>query len=214
MATTHQPAASRSQRSLLAAFAASFEAVLWTFSAVALGLVVWMIGDAYLYQARARELVIGPGAAVEQAEGRAVRAAIPPGSPIARLSIPRLDVSMVVAEGTSSRVLRRAVGHLPATARLGEVGNMVIAGHRDTFFRPLQDIRTGDSIVLESGLARHTYRVEWTSVVDPEDVGVLAASKHPALTLVTCYPFRYVGNAPQRFIVRARAEPQRSSSRR
>jgi LPXTG-site transpeptidase (sortase) family protein len=93
---------------------------------------------------------------------------------------------------------------VPGSARLDEAENIVLAGHRDTFFRPLEDIRAGDVILLQSDAGRHAYRVEWTSVVEPEEVSVAAASGYPALTLVTCYPFRYVGQAPQRFVVRAR----------
>lgn len=177
------------------------ELALWGIAALCLGSVMAVHADAFIYQWTARPPEVASEASIQRvARDPAAR----PGTPIARLSIPRLDVDVVVAEGSSDRVLRRAVGRIPGSARPGEPGNIVIAGHRDTFFRPLEHVRTGDVIVLDSGSGRRTYRVEWTRVVEPDEVSVLSTGRSRALTLVTCYPFRYVGSAPLRFVVRAR----------
>lgn len=126
------------------------------------------------------------------------------GSLVGRLEIPRLKLSTVVLEGSDSRILRVGVGRLPETADPGQIGNVVLSGHRDTFFRPLRQIRAGDQIRLVTPAGSYPYLVEWTAVVDPSDTASLRATADRSLTLVTCYPFRYVGPAPQRFIVRAR----------
>jgi sortase A len=114
-----------------------------------------------------------------------------------------LNVTAMVREGADGKTLRRAVGHIPGTALPGEAGNVALAGHRDTFFRALRDIRKDDTIQFETESGIYRYQVESTEIVGPRDVGVLAASNQDTLTLVTCYPFYYVGSAPKRFIVRA-----------
>ena len=107
-------------------------------------------------------------------------------------------------EGVGSRTLRRGAGHIPATPRPEEgAGNVGIAAHRDSFFRGLKDVRKNDTVELTTLDGTFRYEVEWTKIVQPEDVSVLEPTDEPALTLVTCYPFYYVGSAPQRFIVRA-----------
>ena len=123
-----------------------------------------------------------------------------------RIEIPRLGVSTIVRAGSDARTLQLAVGHLPGTALPGETGNVGLAGHRDTFFRRLADIRADDEIRVVTPDGTFRYRVQRTNVVEPDDVWVLDPTGHPALTLVTCYPFSYVGSAPQRFIVRAAME--------
>jgi len=123
---------------------------------------------------------------------------------VARIAIPRLNVRAIVREGVDERTLRRAVGHVPGTAKPGDEGNVGLAGHRDSFFRPLHDVRRDDRIVVETLDATYEYVVDSIKIVGPDDVSVLAPTKDPTLTLVTCYPFHYVGNAPRRFIVRAR----------
>jgi sortase A len=130
-----------------------------------------------------------------------------PGSAIGRIDIPRLGVSTIVRAGSDARTLRLAVGHIPGTALPGERGNMGLAGHRDTFFRQLQHIEPDDLIRIATVDGTYAYRVERTTIVDPDDVWVLDPTDRAVLTLVTCYPFSYVGSAPQRFIVRARLEP-------
>lgn len=126
------------------------------------------------------------------------------GSLVGRVEVPRLDLSAVVFEGTSDDILARGVGHLTGSAAPGDRGNLVLAGHRDTFFRKLRGIRTGDNITLRSPEGKFQYRVESTAIVDPDRTEVLQSSNEPSLTLITCFPFRYIGNAPQRFVVRAR----------
>jgi sortase A len=123
---------------------------------------------------------------------------------IGRIEIPRLLLSAVVIEGVDRTALRRAVGHIPGTALPGQAGNVVVAGHRDTFFRGLKDLRTKDEIQFSTVKGNFKYEVESLKVVEPNNVGVLARSGQNVLTMVTCYPFYYLGSAPKRFIVRAR----------
>ena len=120
-----------------------------------------------------------------------------------RLEIARLGVSAVVRSGSDARTLQLAVGHIPGTALPGEAGNVGLAGHRDTFFRRLRDIETDDEIRLVTPEGRYRYRVQRTDIVRPEDVWILGPTEEPTLTLVTCYPFTYIGSAPERFVVRA-----------
>lgn len=128
-----------------------------------------------------------------------------PNALIGRLSIPRLGVRSVVREGTGTGILSVALGHIVGTALPGQMGNFAVAGHRDTLFRGLKDVRVGDDIEFETPESgKYVYEVENTSIVSPNQVSVLKAGLHPELTLVTCYPFYYVGSAPYRFIVKAR----------
>lgn len=142
---------------------------------------------------------------------RAKRAAdAPVAGLLARLTVPRLDMAVMVAQGMDSRTLRRAAGHIPGTAPVGSGGNVGLAGHRDSFFRPLRHVKVGDEIVLTTPQSVSTYRVEWTEVVTPEATEVLRPTPYPALTLVTCYPFTFVGTAPDRLVVRARLVESRA----
>ena len=125
------------------------------------------------------------------------------GGLIGRIEIPRLGLSVIVVEGVDRLILRRSVGHIPGTALPGQPGNVGISGHRDTFFRPLRNIRRDDLITLTTLLGEYRYRVVSTKIVSPSDVGVLDPGENEILTLVTCYPFYFVGFAPGRFIVRA-----------
>ena len=122
---------------------------------------------------------------------------------LGRIEIPRVGVSSLVLEGVTGATLRRGVGHIGGTPLPRLPGNFGLAGHRDTVFRGLKDIRKGDSITLDTLDGTYRYVVDWAQVVDPDDVEVLAVSNQPELTLVTCYPFYYVGSAPERFVVRA-----------
>jgi sortase A len=131
--------------------------------------------------------------------GRADRAGV-----LGRLEIPRLGITAIVAAGVDTETLGRAVGHIPTTALPGEPGNCALAGHRDTFLRGLGDIRMSDVIRIVTRDHTYLYEVEWTEVVEPERVDVLEPTPQRSVTLVTCYPFHYIGKAPQRFIVRAR----------
>jgi LPXTG-site transpeptidase (sortase) family protein len=131
---------------------------------------------------------------------------VPPhrGEPIGRIEIPRLHLSVMVLEGTSPKILQVAAGHVDGTALPGTTGNVGIAAHRDTFFRSLRDVRLHDSIVMTTSYGTFRYAVEGVEIVDPTYVQVLHMTVDPELTLVTCYPFTYVGSAPKRFIVHAR----------
>jgi sortase A len=134
---------------------------------------------------------------------RRSRVAPAPGALIGKVEIPSVGLSAPAREGTDARTLDRAVGHVPRTALPGERGNFVLAAHRDTFFRALKDIRVGDGVLITAPDGRHEYVINETRNVNPRDVWVLAPTPEPTLTLVTCYPFDYIGPAPKRFIVRA-----------
>ncbi|MDQ6701340.1 MAG: class D sortase [Acidobacteriota bacterium] len=127
---------------------------------------------------------------------------------MARLLIPRLKADLYIIEGTNQRELHKAPGHMEGTSLPGEKGNCVIAGHRDTHFRVLQNIRPGEEIVLENTRGRQfRYRVTQLSVVSPANTKCLQDTSEPVLNLITCYPFHYVGSAPKRFVVHAELEP-------
>jgi sortase A len=141
------------------------------------------------------------------------RLAMPPEAPVAVLRIPRIHLDVAVLEGTSELTLNRGVGHIEETAMPGTNGNSGIAGHRDGFFRGLKDIGVSDAIELETLQGKQIYKVERTWIVNPEDVSVLDPTPAQSITLVTCYPFYFVGSAPQRYIVRAvRADPGPTTS--
>jgi len=125
------------------------------------------------------------------------------GDTLAKLKIPRLGTELYVVEGDGARELRRGPGHLAGSAMPGGDGNCIIAGHRDTHFRVLKDIREGDDIVLETPTGQYLYRVKRTHIVTPDDTASLQPTATPELNLITCYPFYYVGSAPKRFIVEA-----------
>jgi LPXTG-site transpeptidase (sortase) family protein len=144
----------------------------------------------------ARETVVAPRRPAQPAKHAR-------GSVLGRFEAPRLKLSYVVLEGTDNPTLDRSIGHVEGTGAIGEAGNIAIAGHRNTHFRKLEWIRRGDDIVLTSPQGTFRYKVEWTRLFGPRDVDVLDASHGPAVTLVTCFPFEYVGSAPLRFIVRA-----------
>jgi sortase A len=122
---------------------------------------------------------------------------------IGRISVPRLNLSVMVEEGVDDATLARAAGHIPGTALPGELGNVGIAGHRDTLFRALRELEPHDAIEVTTHSGHYRYNVESLTVVDPSDVTVLQSDGSHSLTLVTCFPFQFIGNAPRRFIVRA-----------
>jgi sortase A len=122
---------------------------------------------------------------------------------LALLRIPKIDLEVPILEGTDDLSLNRAVGHIAGTPRPGENGNVGIAGHRDGFFRGLKDVSTGDTIEIVTPDSVNRYVIDDITVVNPTDVSVLAARAQPSVTLVTCYPFYFIGSAPQRYIVRA-----------
>jgi sortase A len=123
--------------------------------------------------------------------------------PLAVLRVDKIHLEVPVFEGTSDLVLNRGVGRIEGTARIGESGNIGIAGHRDGFFRGLKDVAVGDTMELQTSAGTQTYMIDSITLVDPSDVSVLKNEPAPRLTLVTCFPFYYVGSAPQRYIVHA-----------
>lgn len=133
-----------------------------------------------------------------------IRPHIQNGEIVGRLAIPRLNVRAMVREGTGERTLSLALGHIPGTALPGQKGNIGVAGHRDTLFRALRNVAANDEITFETPHDTFVYRVETTQIVKPDDVQVLDPGPTRELTLVTCFPFEYVGSAPDRFIVKAK----------
>jgi sortase A len=126
------------------------------------------------------------------------------GDVVGELDIPRLRVSVIVFEGDDAGILSQGAGHIPGTASQPGSGNIGIAAHRDTYFRPLREVHANDVITLKTPAGASQYSVTETEIVRPTDIGVLSRAPGRDLTLVTCYPFYYVGNAPERFIVHAR----------
>lgn len=136
------------------------------------------------------------------------------GTVIARLELPRLHLSAPVLEGSDDATLSRGAGHIEDTPLPGEPGNVGIAGHRDTVFRALRNAKVGDELALRTGDRLLRYRVARTLIVKPEDVYVLDPTTTPTLTLVTCYPFQFIGHAPKRFIIQAQLENTGTSDAR
>ena len=156
-----------------------------------------------LYQGHAKQLLQSEIQRAKESQVVRPNVQIKEGDVLGRMDIPRIGVSVAVLQGTRSRTLRLGAGHIESTALPWDSGNVGIAGHRDTFFRALRDIRKHDDIQFQTATALFHYQVDWIKVVTPDDVSVLAPSTEAALTLVTCYPFRFLGSAPKRFIVRA-----------
>src|SRR5258706_5239320 len=191
------------------------ERLLFFIAAGCLGYYLYVDIEARLYQScedSESDTILASGAS-STAGDRGARPAPAEGSTIGRIEIPRLGVSAVIRAGSDARTLRLAVGYIPGTALPGEKGNVGLAGHRDTFFRKLRDINPDDEIRVTTKDGVFHYYVQRTNIVQPKDVWVLNATSYPALTLVTCYPFWYVGSAPQRFVVRATlAMPARAAA--
>jgi sortase A len=188
--------------------------VLWVIGVVSLGYAITGYSASAWHQAQ-QKANFAAMASARSSDPRPVMGSLetvvtkpPPGCLIGVLEIPRLGISSVVDEGVDNKTLLVAVGHVPGTALPGEVGNVALAGHRDTFFSELGQLHSGDDIVLTTLRGSYRYRVEATRIVNPSDKEVLDASDRPTLTLITCYPFRYIGSAPRRFIVVARQNGQ------
>ena len=177
------------------------------FLAVGVGcLAWWLAGAAYARwasadQARRLDRMIAAGAPMPAAPHAA---ALGLGDPIGRVAIRRLGLSTVIVEGDGDLTLVYAAGHIPGTALPGDAGNAALAGHRDGVFRALARIRRGDVVSVTTPAGTFHYAVDSLRVVKPEDTWVLRPTRRPTLTLITCYPFRYIGDAPDRFIVQAR----------
>jgi sortase A len=170
---------------------------------LALGYVGFTLFDAQLYQVSAKRTLESQIRVEKEHKVIQPKAAVRAGDLLGLMDIPRLGVSVVVLQGTNSRMLRLGVGHIENTPLPGEPGNSGIAGHRDTFFRQLKNVRRNDEIEFQTATGLFRYQVDWAKVVAPNDISVLAPSTESALTLVTCYPFYFVGAAPERFVVRA-----------
>jgi len=179
---------------------------LFSAAALMLGFCTFVVADTWIFQHREQEtlerLQTGSSGALQSLPGQPGN--IGPDGLIGRIEIQRLNMSVAVVEGTGTAALRRAVGHIAGTALPGQPGNIGIAAHRDTFFRPLRNIQRGDIVTLTTPRGEYRYSVVSTKVVDPDDVAVLNSDGSEILTLVTCYPFYFVGAAPNRFIVRAK----------
>lgn len=178
--------------------------------AIAVVLAAWCL--VVLAEARrVRQLPIPPPpAATTTLPGDASSHVLPPprapiatGAWVARLDAPSVKLSATVLEGSDDKTLARGAGHIEDTAFPGDAGNVGIAGHRDTTFRPVRHLHVGDPLVVTTADRVYRYRISKTTIVDPEDVYVLDPADHPTLTLVTCYPFEFIGHAPRRFIVSA-----------
>jgi sortase A len=188
------------------------EYALTMIGALALGYCLAVFLGAKLYQAResrdfAQELRLKERNEAVPVDSVAALATPAKHGVVGRLEIPRLGVSVMVVEGVDDSDLKRAVGHIPRTALPGDSGNVGIAGHRDTFFRPLRSIERDDTITVSTLHGAYRYRVVSMNVVRPEDIQVLYPTGRASLTLVTCFPFDYIGAAPKRFIVRAERAP-------
>jgi len=174
---------------------------------ILLGYVALVLVQAKLYESDAKQYVTGPAPSSQPRPTPQPEPALMEGDILGYMEIPRLGVSAAVLQGTASRTLRLGVGHMQGTAIPGAPGNSVIAGHRDTFFRALKDIHDGDEIELKTANISTRYLVDWVKVVAPEDISVLDSAGGSELTLVTCYPFYFIGAAPNRFVVRAHKVP-------
>jgi sortase A len=190
----------------------TFANFLMAASLLAFGYLAINFLGAWLYQTFETRRFVAErnsvsGAVTVESQPKTPTAAIPKypvaGSPVALLSVPRLGLSTLVLEGAEESELKLGPGHIPGTSLPGDGGNVGIAGHRDTFFRPLRHIRKDDTIQLATREQKYHYQVVSTRIVAPEDVQVLNPLEQETLTLVTCYPFEFVGPAPKRFIVRA-----------
>jgi sortase A len=182
--------------------------ILLIIGLLALSYVGYALLDARLYQdeqARRFERELKE-TKLTRAESSGI--AVSEGSPLGRIEISAVGMTTMILEGTEEGTLQRAVGHIRGTPLPGQRGNVALAGHRDTFFRGLRDIRVNDEITLTTLNGSYHYRVDSTKVVKPQETEALEDDGHDTLTLVTCYPFNFVGSAPKRFIVSARRIPR------
>jgi sortase A len=171
--------------------------LLLAFGILLLGYAGFFYADAQTYQALEKKRFREHGRLTEPHT-------LVEGDIIGEIQVPRLGLSAMVVQGDSRASLRRAVGHLSKSALPGERGNVALAGHRDTFFRPLKDIRLGDEIRFKTSERNFEYLVESIKIVEPTDIEVLEPTTGHDLTFISCFPFYYVGPAPKRFVVRAR----------
>lgn len=172
-----------------------------------------VLSTASSYQAQARAQLLRSNADLATLTSTSGGTSVPPRTPLqvgpgfavlGRLDVPKIQLSAMIGEGANSQALRLAVGHVPGTALPWQSGNVALAAHRDTFFRRLGELKLGDVIRLTVPGDEYTYRVTFTDIVNPKETWVLQPATGDTLTLVTCYPFHFIGAAPERFVVRAR----------
>jgi len=180
--------------------------LLFLTGALAVSYVALTLLHAKLYQETANRTLDKQIAAQKQRRASVSAVVAKQGDVLGRIEIPRLGLVVAILEGTSTRTLGLGVGHIEGTALPGEIGNAVIAGHRDTYFRALKDIRTNDEIQVQTATSLSRYEVDRVRIVAPDDTGILAPSAGSGITLVTCFPFHFIGAAPNRFVVHAHKE--------
>lgn len=170
---------------------------------ILLGYVLWAYSSMYFEQRRLAREWQRQQQEQQQSRQEATPGSTPAdaGSELTLLSVPKIDLESVVVEGTDNRSLRLGPGHLSDTPQPGEAGNSVISGHRDTFFRHLNDLQMGDEVLVRRAGKTFHYKVTGKRVVEPTDVAVIAPTKDSELTLLTCYPTYYIGPAPKRLVV-------------
>jgi sortase A len=186
------------------------EAVLWTTLAGSAGYGAFCLlqaeGTHFVAPAPAQQSAAetdGPIVGGVATNGYSAGATIPDGKVIGSFSMPALQLDVPIVEGLSHNDLLRGVGHVPGSAVAGGLGNMALAAHRDTFFRPIRNIKPGMEVLVASQDGTYRYNVDTTEVVLPEQVRVLDIGSVPQVTLITCYPFNFIGAAPKRFVVHA-----------
>lgn len=194
-------------RRLTISFVRSFSWALLVMGGVTLVYAIYVVSDTAVFQhAELQKLessgVVSKNNFVTRGMTSSERPVV--GEIIGEIQVPRLGLKAIVMEGDSARILRRSVGHIPNTVLPGETGNAVLAGHRDSLFRPLRKIQKGDLVTFNLRGYEFHYEVFSIEVVSPEDVAVLRPTSGRQLTLITCFPFGFIGPAPSRLVVRAR----------
>ena len=180
---------------------------------IAVGAIVlmWVAANLLLTMSNRRqyEATLERMRSLPAAEAPVAPMSLPVGEPIGTLEIARVGLSGVVVEGDDDSVLDRSIGHLPDTPLPWSTGNSALAAHRDALFRPLRGVRMGDVLRLKTPHGDFDYIVRETMIVEPDELWVLDPTSVSMLTLISCYPFNFIGNAPKRFIVRAERMPTR-----
>jgi sortase A len=179
------------------------EGLFWTMGLACAAYLLLVAAQAQIYSHRAQNMAPAALSPAEAESGTAERWAPAAGDLVGRVDIPQLHLSVPVLEDDTAKSLLRGLGHIPGTAELGGLGTVGLAGHRDTFLKPLRAIAPGMEIDATGTAGKYHYVVDTTEIVMPQAVSVLAIHSRPELTLITCYPFNYVGAAPKRFVVHA-----------
>jgi sortase A len=177
--------------------------ILLLFGVLAIAYVALILFNARFFQINASHTLDGQIHVAGLNPAIQIRKVVKEGDVLGRMEIPRIGMSVIILQGTTSETLRLGVGHIDGTTLPGESGNIGIAGHRDTFFRGLKDVHREDEILLQTAAGTARYEVDWIQITTPSDGSIVSLATKPGLTLVTCYPFYYVGAAPERFVVHA-----------